>query len=200
MTARSPTFLKSRFEQGDIPQGVDYEDLIDSYLNVEVSGAQSLAGPLTITGEFFASEVSANSIRTSAMRAVIASATTFTGDTAKVTTVSAANVFLTGSVFFDTVDVSAVATTQASAVTLSGDQNFVIFADGSNDSVILPASVRGRKQVVINAASTTIKIFPAVSGRFVTTALNLSLNIPAKNTALVFHQGDERYGILIGGF
>ena len=46
MTAQTPTYLKGRFEQGDQPQGTDFEDLIDSFLNFRATAEQSVDGPL----------------------------------------------------------------------------------------------------------------------------------------------------------
>ena len=50
MTQRSRTFLRARFEQGDIPNGTDYEDLIDSFVNLEASANQTMSGTLTLPG------------------------------------------------------------------------------------------------------------------------------------------------------
>lgn len=46
MTQRSVTYLKGKFETNDIPVQADYGDLIDSFVNLESSAAQTLAGPL----------------------------------------------------------------------------------------------------------------------------------------------------------
>ena len=46
MTQRSVTYLKGRWETGDIPTQSDYQDLMDSFLNLEASAAQSLSGKL----------------------------------------------------------------------------------------------------------------------------------------------------------
>lgn len=210
MTARTPTYLKGRYEQGDIPQGTDYEDLFDSYVNVATSAEQTMSGNLKINGELIATTVSAGSFVTTNVSATniygsfanIASISGVTGNITNLTssTVTADSINVSGKVIFGSFDVSALATTQASAVLINGTTNFVIFANGNNLAVRLPDSERGRQQYVINAASTTIKIFPAVSGRFLVTAVNASLNIPADKTALVFHKGDGRYGIVVGGF
>lgn len=216
MTARTPTYLKGRFEQGDIPQGTDYEDLLDSYINVAVSAEQSIDSNLRTTKEIIADKVSANSISTSSISisgpfsiavvsAVTVNSSLYQGDRSTVsalapTTVSADSINVSGKVIFGSFDISAVGTTQAAAITLNGTTNFIIFANGNDQSVKLPVSERGREQKIINAASTTLKIFPSVSGRFLVTAVNASLNLPADKTALVFHKGDDRYGIIIGGF
>jgi len=62
MTARTPAYLKGRYEQGDIPQGTDYEDVFDSYLNLVVSSEQSIDSNLRTTKELIAASVSAGSI------------------------------------------------------------------------------------------------------------------------------------------
>lgn len=244
MTARTPAYLKGRYEQGDIPQGTDYEDVFDSYVNVVTSAEQSIDSNLRTTKQLIADSVSANSANfntvsagavtlntlslqsigvvsvsattvsatsifandavITSIRGTTVSAGTLFANTGKITTVSATSVYsdvvVASGLTLHTLDVSALATTQTSAVILGAPTSFVIFADGTDDSVKLPASERGRIQTVINAASTTIKIFPFTSGRFLGTAVNASLNIPADKMALVFHKGDDRYGIIIGGF
>lgn len=46
MTQRSVTYLKGKFETGDIPTQTDYGDLMDSFINLESSAAQTMAGQL----------------------------------------------------------------------------------------------------------------------------------------------------------
>ncbi len=48
MTQRSVTYLKGRFETGDVPTQTDYGDLMDSFINLEASAMQTLAGPLSV--------------------------------------------------------------------------------------------------------------------------------------------------------
>ena len=48
MTAQTTTVNKAAFEQGDRPQGSNYSDLIDSYINVVDTTAQSMASDLTV--------------------------------------------------------------------------------------------------------------------------------------------------------
>lgn len=50
MTQRSRTYLKAVFETGDIPTGTDYADLIDSFVSLEASASQTMAGALTLPG------------------------------------------------------------------------------------------------------------------------------------------------------
>ena len=46
MTQRSRTFLRGRFEQGDIPTGTDYEDVFDSFLSLEASATETMNATL----------------------------------------------------------------------------------------------------------------------------------------------------------
>lgn len=48
MTQRSVTYLKGRFETGDVPTQTDYGDLMDSFVNLEASAAQTMAGRLVV--------------------------------------------------------------------------------------------------------------------------------------------------------
>lgn len=61
MTQRSTTYLKARFETADIPTQSDYQDVFDSFVNLEASAAQALSGPLTVP-QLNATIVSANMI------------------------------------------------------------------------------------------------------------------------------------------
>lgn len=102
MTAQNRTTNKSKFEQGDTPQGSDYVDLVDSYLSLADTTAQSVSSPLVVSGAVGASTtVSAQSVE--------ASAATITG------AVSAA------SVFADTVAASSASFTHMSAANVSAN-------------------------------------------------------------------------------
>lgn len=48
MTAKSLAYLKSRFENGDIPSATDYEDVFDSFAPILGSAAVTLESPLTV--------------------------------------------------------------------------------------------------------------------------------------------------------
>lgn len=46
MTQRSVSYLKTRFETADIPTQTDYGDIFDSFVSLEASAAQTMAGQL----------------------------------------------------------------------------------------------------------------------------------------------------------
>lgn len=203
MTAQTPAYLKARFENGDVPVAADYEDVFDSYINIATSGVQTLVGGLVSTNFIQASElngalVSASSVIASFVSAQTINASFISVGTVSAATVSAGTVYVASAMHYGSVNVSAVATTQAGALLVDAPMAFVTFADGNNNSVILPSSVRGRIQHIINASTTVLKIFPAVSGRFLVTAVNASLSISADRCATIFHQGNDRYGIQVG--
>ena len=98
----------------------------------------------------------------------------------------------------DYLAVSANTTVQSTGGALSASINYVNFADGQNDSLLLPARSQGRIQYVINAASTTIKIFPNAGCNFIGTAANASLNLPVDKTATIIHCAASAFAMLIG--
>lgn len=50
MTAQTPTILKTYFETGDIPSQAQFGSLIDSYVNVAVSAAQTIQSDVSALG------------------------------------------------------------------------------------------------------------------------------------------------------
>lgn len=85
MTAQSRTYLKSKFEQGDTPQGTDYSDLMDSFVSLVDTTAQTLASDLTVPN-LVATAVSAGSVNVvGAVNAASVSAQTILGSSATFT-------------------------------------------------------------------------------------------------------------------
>ena len=107
MTQQTRANLKAKFEDGDIPSGTDYSDLIDSSVFLSDTTAQSLSSPLTVAGALGASTaVSAPSVE--------ASSATITG------TVSAASGFIT-TLTCDQISGSAANFTRMSAANVSAN-------------------------------------------------------------------------------
>lgn len=80
MTVRSPSYLKSRFENNDIPQATDYEDVFDSYLPLGTSAAvvseSEVTFPIVNTSALNATEVSAKRLTLGGNFSVNATGTT----------------------------------------------------------------------------------------------------------------------------
>ena len=174
MTIRSATYLKAKFETGDIPTQTDYGDLIDSFVPVGTSGSYTSDISYTV-----------NNLTT-------VSALTVGGVT------SVKSVYHDGSQYYDYLAVSANTTVQSTGGSLSATINYVNFADGQNTSVLLPSYTRGRVQFVINAAATVIKVFPNAGCNFVGTAANASLNLPIDKAATIIHVATSVFSMLIG--
>lgn len=66
MTSQTRTILKAKYEQGDTPQGTDYVDLIDSFLSLADTTAQSISSPITVAGTMGATAVTATRVEASA--------------------------------------------------------------------------------------------------------------------------------------
>lgn len=63
MTAQTRTVNKGRFENGDKPQGSDYVDLIDSFLSIADTSAQSVASHVTFSAGLATTTVSADAAK-----------------------------------------------------------------------------------------------------------------------------------------
>jgi len=131
MTTRNESALALLFQQGDVPSGTDYANLIDSQVNVAETSAQTMQGPL-ITSELIAPQVSAtNGTFTGTMRiggttsaadiyadALRVSALSISTISAKVAYASAGR-FVNGVYIGGEVIISAVGTAQTTASILT---------------------------------------------------------------------------------
>lgn len=62
MTAQTRTVNKNRFEQGDTPQGSDFVDLIDSFVALSDTTAQTIVSKVIFSGGLDTPLVSANAV------------------------------------------------------------------------------------------------------------------------------------------
>lgn len=97
MTARTPTYLKGRFENGDTPSGTDFEDLVDSFIPVLSSGKITINNPVEVSGDFTAQRVWADTINASAFNvnvfnAAVVSASTMNANIMNAQYVSASSI------------------------------------------------------------------------------------------------------------
>lgn len=102
MTTYNKATLKTFFAQNDIPQGSDFANFIDSYVNLVETAEQAMAGPIYTT-KMITPIISAAAVNVTALLRTTAFqsfASTFTGTT------SAAGINVTGVVSADTVVVN----------------------------------------------------------------------------------------------
>lgn len=157
MTAKNRPTIKAVFEQGDKPQGSDYEDMIDSYLSVADTTAQSLSSPLVVTGAFGASTtVSAPSIETSALfvTGAISAESVFVSALSVIGTVSA-NVVAASAVSFTT---GSAANWSVGALTLATAMVTASAVTGAGQT--LPNQVKGFVTVEVCGVTVMIPYFP----------------------------------------
>jgi hypothetical protein len=165
MTQRSVTYLKGRFEEGDIPSGTDYADLIDSFVNLEASAEQTMAGKLSLPNLTVTNTVSADIVH--------ATKSILHGYTSAVT----------------------IGTTQGSAVVVSADVNFVTVSDAAERGIVLNDHHQGSIQYVTNDDSsvTAATIFPFSGTKFIATAENAGLLLAAGQTIQILHVNASSY-------
>lgn len=90
MTAQTRAVLKSEFETGDTPDGDNYADLIDSFVSLTDSTAQSLSSDLEVV-TLIATTVSAGTVSSDLVRS-----TTVSGGTGAFDTLTVAGNVVTG--------------------------------------------------------------------------------------------------------
>ena len=169
MTQRSVTYLKGRWETGDIPTQTDYGDLMDSFVSLEASAAQTMAGKLELTA-VSAATVSANDVYVNG------------------------KLFHSKSTA-----VSAALGTQAGATRLTNDVNLVFGNDVLGFGVVMASAEPGRIQYIINTATTALTVFPASGCNFIGTAVNTgSLVLAVNSMMIVAHCGASAYHAIRG--
>lgn len=194
MSALDRVTLKAAFQNGDQPQGSDYENFIDSFVNLAETTAQTMNGPLILAGG-----LSAASINTGAITATgVVSAPSIWAAVGDITTISAqtvtfsslvvpasgvavnGNVTFTGGYLAGTVDVSVacIATVQASARLLVAAVNIIKSSTtAANDSVRLPGLYAGVSFLVVNDTTQSAKVFPPTGGQINALGSNTALDL-----------------------
>lgn len=169
MTAKSRANLVSEFQTGDVPDGDDYQDLIDSALNLTDSSAQTVTSKLTISGGMETTNVTAQRI--------FCSAAAFTGSvtanslgaaTLAITgPISASSAWFAGGVKMVNAGIGTAAPSEGLQISVSGDNNLkldiatTVAASVGVSGPATPASVAGFIPVVINGVKRMIAFYNA---------------------------------------
>lgn len=216
MTVRTPTYLKARFENNDVPQQADYGDIFDSFLPISATGKQTLDISLNISGDFTASgdiyganlyaasagyfnQVNAQAVSASIINAnrlnanlVSASGGEFNVINAQKVSASAATLrFMTQSVVSS---IAATGTVTASAAVVSAALNVLLaVTSGSNECVILKRSRPGSVQRIINGTSVSAKVFPTSAAKFNNQSNGAPYDIPNNRTLEIYHITSAQY-------
>jgi hypothetical protein len=171
MTARARATLKTAFENGDVPDEDDYEDLIDSSLNLTDSSAQTMTSKLTVSGGLETTTVSAVTVRassctlTGSVTANSVSTPLVCAANISVGTLSANSIF--GSTGLKTVamGVGTAAPSEGVQIVVSGDSNLrldiatTVVASAGVSGPATPTSVAGFFPVVINGVRRLVAFY-----------------------------------------
>lgn len=185
MTAKTRTALYAAFETGDIPQGSDYADLIDSSVNLLDTGNQAISGSLTVSGDVSAASVTTSSL---SLTNLTASGTVSLGTTSVSTLTSSGAVTAPTATINNIVGVpvtlAGVGTTQAGAATITSSITRLATSVGQT-AFVLP-NTTGQMFFIHNTTATSALVYPPVGGTIDGGATDASITITYNSTKLIF--------------
>ena len=162
------------FAQGDIPQGTDYANLINSQVNLAETVEQDMAGPLS-TPKLISPRVSAGTITGNIQSATVSANTVYA---------SAAHI---NAVIGLTTIISAAGTAQATASPINPKISINLLqgtADGSQSGYLLPSPVSnvGLGQTLVHQGAVSGNLWPnigcKINGLGTNGAFALAANTP----------------------
>lgn len=192
MTTYNKTNLKTFFEQGDVPTGTNYADLIDSQVNLVETAIQTMAGPLSLT-ELDTPLVSATNVNITTL--LSAQAIIVAGDVSAATgTVYASAMRSTNGFIGSTGIVSAAGTAQATAASLT----FIVnrgkgIADGQTTGFTPLTGRPGLVQYLFNEG-VSANLWPPTGGTINGLAANAAFAIGASAMVTIVHLTASAYG------
>lgn len=156
MTAQVRSLLKGVFEDGDQPSGANFADLIDSFVSIADTTAQSISSNLTVPTLVASVEVSSPLVNATTVNAVTVSASTMTATRIDVTTVSA-SVITASDVSANSIQASSMAATLLGVTTLSA-ANATLNALTFTTAQATATSIAGNVMVVPTTAAGYITV------------------------------------------
>lgn len=184
MATYNKTTLATFFQTGDVPGGSDYQNLIDSQINIVDTEEQDMAGNLS-TPKLITSRLSAGNanITGSLTVANVTAASIIVGNEL------VTNQYILGALIANTPTgsqattvVSAAGTSQATAATLSTMMTYILqgATDGQNTGYKLVGGTTGLIQFIGNQNSVSANLWPAtgssINGLSTNAAFGLSPN------------------------
>jgi hypothetical protein len=176
MTAKNRTTLKTQFQTGDTPTGSDFDDLIDSTLNVADTTAQTINSDVNINGQLTVSQLTVGDIQATvaSFQYMESQQTLYLGLLRQDAVSSAA---ATGASAASALPVSAYCT-RVSTVIASANGVRLLALSNNN---------QGFSQFIFNDTNENLNIYPASGGSI----NNLSANAPyvasASTKVEIFH-------------
>lgn len=204
MTQYNKSTLKTFFAQNDVPQGTDYANLIDSYVNQVETALQSMAGPLQTT-ELDTARVSAGNGNFTGTLTVAGqfsakanfAASNLTAVTLLVTGQTSAGSLNVGGEFIRPVtNYVATGTAQASATVISaGNATLTGASDGQATGYRLMANKTGLLQSIYNQNTVSANLWPCVGGQINVLASNAAFGMAASTLYTVLHTKASGYAV-----
>ena len=171
MTIQSRTYLKGRFETGDIPNQTDYVDLIDSFLSLETTAGQTINGAMTFVEK------------------ITGSAASFTG------VVSAQTLHVDSLVQKGHADYTGNGTTQGAGTSISVNVAHLTVSDAGDRAFRINETHPGVINYLVNSTSsvTAAAIYPTSGSNFIGTAANSPLLLASGTTIQIIHIDPNLY-------
>jgi hypothetical protein len=193
MTQLNKSALTLLFQQGDVPSGTDYANLIDSYVNQAETGVQTMQGPLSTT-ELVTPRVSATDLN-------VTNATNFgsliTAPTVSANLVITNDVSANGTVYASAIrsplmygsiaTISAAGTTQATAAQLTATICTLRgVTDGTTTGFTPIANRQGWVQQILNDGPSA-NLWPPTGGRINGLAVNTAFSLATSTAYTITH-------------
>lgn len=211
MTTYNKSTLQTFFEQGDVPSGTDYANLIDSQVNIVETSVQAMGGALSVP-ELITPRVSATTVNITGNVSAnaIYSVTTInaagninagsnvvvSADVSALGTVYASAMRPSAGVFFGVGIVSAAGTTQGTATILTNVINRGQgVADGATTGFAIPANKTGLVQYLLVETNTSANLWPPTGGTINGKAANTVFALAGQTSYTIFHVGASAYGV-----
>lgn len=190
MTTSDKSTLAALFQNGDVPTGQNYSDLIDSQVNLAESSRQSMIAALEST-EFIASRVSA---ATGAFTTSV-SAPLGVIDTIRTTTVSANAIYASAGVYQPVGIMSAQGTAQGTAAILTAIiTRGAGVVDGTTTGFAIPANRTGLTQYIINGGASA-NLWPPTGGTINALSANAAFAMAASTLYTIVHVATSAYAV-----
>lgn len=193
MTQLNKSALTLLFQQGDVPTGTDYANLIDSYVNQAETATQAMQGPLSTT-ELVTPRVSATDIN---VTGTINLGSTITAPTVSANLVITNDVSANGTIYASavrtpyvlgtTATISAAGTTQATAAQITATVNILRgVTDGTTTGFTPLGNKAGWVQQILNDGPSA-NLWPPVGGRINGLAANAAFSLAASTAYTITH-------------
>jgi len=213
MTTYNKQTLATFFQTGDVPDGGDYSNLIDSQINIVETSAQSMAGALvtpelitprvsaanvnvtgtlTVTGTYSAATVNANLINAT----TVSAGATYTDSLSVSANTSAAAMWINGNLIRPVVTIAASGITLGTANILTGQINrLTSVSDGTATGVGLKSNLTGLTQLLYNETATSANLWPCTGGQINALASGAAFALAGSTLYTIVHTKASGYAV-----